>query len=291
MRDAWGARGGSGGTLGWPISDQESVAGGVRQQFQRGVLAIPTGKSAIALSSEIAAYWVAGLHTSTLGSPTGPASALTAGGVTGTLQYFDRGMVLSSTATGTFAVLDGPMRSAWGAQGGSGGSYGWPTGDQVSLSGGYRQDFQRGQIFASGSGTGGAVTGDIFAYWNSGSMATRLGYPTSAATAWTAGGVTGTLQYFEKGLVLSSATTGTHAVFDGPMRDAWGARGGSGGSLGWPTGEQGATDGLSQQFQGGVLTLKTGLSGAIAEYWSTGSNGSKLGERHRRPGVAHRGRG
>lgn len=277
MREAWGSRGGSAGSLGWPTGDQQTVSGGVRQQYQHGLLVIPTGQPAILLSGTIGAYWSTGSNASILGSPTSSATSLTAGGVTGTLQYFDKGMVLSSTATGTFAVLNGAMRSAWGATGGSGGSLGWPIADQVDSASGLRQDFQRGPLFAAASGAGGTMSGTIAAYWAAGTNGERLGAPISSPSPWTAGGVTGTLQYFERGMVLSSTATGTYSVMNGPIRDAWGARGGSGGTLGWPIADQTIAGDLQQQFQGGTLTVKTGMSGDIAAYWSTGSNSARLG--------------
>ena len=106
--------------------DQEPISGGVRQQFQNGFVIAPTGGAGAVLSGEIAAYWGTGSNASRLGSPISSPSAWTAGGISGTLQTFQRGTVLSSTTSGTFAVLDGPVRGAWSAQGGSG-TIGWPT--------------------------------------------------------------------------------------------------------------------------------------------------------------------
>lgn len=278
IRDAWGARGGSGGSLGWPIGDQESVSGGYRQQFQNGLIMVPLRRAAIVVEGAVARYWATGSNSTVLGSPTSAEIALTAGGVSGSVQYFDLGMVLSSNATGTFAVFNGAIRNAWGAQDGTGGPYGWPIGDQQSSADGYRQAFQGGSIFGSGSGAGGALSGDIGTYWNAGSNASRLGFPTGAASRWTAGGTSGTLQYFERGMVLSSASTGTWSVLNGAMRDAWGARGGSGGTLGWPTGDQETVGGdVRQQFQRGSLTVGSGLGGDIAAYVASGSNASLLG--------------
>ncbi len=278
IRTAWGARGGSGGSLGWPTGDPESVDGGTRQQFQNGLLAITPAGAAVVLDGAMATYWRSGSNAEALGSPTTNASAWTAGGVTGTLQYFTRGMVLSSASTGTHAVLSGPIRDLWGVAGGSGGSLGWPVAEQVSSAGGVEQRFQNGTVYATSSGSGGTVTGRIASYWTSGSNKTKLGYPTGSASPWSARGVNGTLQYFERGMVLSSDTTGTHAVLNGPMRDAWGARGGSGGTLGWPTGDQQTVgDELRQDFQGGRLTVRTGVTGPIGDYWATGANAALLG--------------
>ncbi|MGV8970508.1 MAG: hypothetical protein ACOH1J_08660, partial [Microbacteriaceae bacterium] len=278
MRTAWGDRGGSGGALGWPTGDQESVAVGIRQQFQNGLLVVPTGQASVVLAGEIGNYWSGGSRPAVLGSPTASQVAWVAGGVTGSLQYFQRGMVLSSVTTGTFSVLDGPVRDVWGNRGGSGGSLGWPTGDQESISGGVRQQFQGGVVIVPSGGVGAVLAGEIATYWAAGSNASKLGSPTGSPASWVAGGVTGTLQYFQRGMVLSSASTGTFAVLDGPIRNAWGARGGSGGALGWPTGDQeSVSGGVRQQFQGGQLSLDTGLSGEIAAYWGTGSNASRLG--------------
>lgn len=278
MRDAWGSRGGTGGSLGWPIGDLESVSGGVLQQYQHGLIMIPTGKPAIVMTGEIGDYWAAGSNATLLGPPNGSPIAWSASGVSGTLQYFDKGLVMSSTTTGTFAVVDGAVRNVWGAHGGSGGPLGWPVGDQEPSASGYRQVFQHGTVYASSSGAGGTMSGEIATYWSQGANSSRLGYPVTSSSVWAAGGVTGFLQYFERGMVLSSATTGTFSVLNGPMREAWGARGGSGGSVGWPTGDQETVAGeLRQQFQRGVLTISTGVAGDIGAYWSTGANASKLG--------------
>ena len=76
----------------------------------------------------------------------------TAGGVTGSYQVFELGMVMSSTATGTFAVLNGPIRTTWGGAGGSGGSLGWPIADQQTVPEGVQQQFQHGTIVVPTTG-------------------------------------------------------------------------------------------------------------------------------------------
>ena len=129
------------------MGDQESFAGGVRQQFQNGTLTVGT-----LLTGEIAAYWGAATNASRLGTPIAPVVTWSAGGVSGAYQVFERGMVMSSASTGTFAVLDGPIRQAWGAKGGSGGSLGWPTGDQETVSKGIQQQFQHGVVLVPTTG-------------------------------------------------------------------------------------------------------------------------------------------
>jgi uncharacterized protein with LGFP repeats len=279
IRDAWGAQGGTGGSLGWPIGDQATVSGELRQQFQRGTIAIPTSSA----GGAIATYIATGNNAALFGAATGAAQPFTAGGVTGTLQYFAKGMVLSSAATGTYGVQNGAMRNAWGAQGGSGGSLGWPTGDQTTVSGQLRQQFQNGVLTVSSTGSGAVLAGAIATYWSTGSNASLLGAPTGSATPWTAGGITGTLQNFERGSVLSSTTSGTFAVINGPLRNAWSAQGGTTGALGWPTSDQTVvTGGIRQQFVGGALTVTNDgapilLTGAYYTYWSAGANATALG--------------
>jgi len=257
IRTAWGSAGGTGGSLGWPTADQEPISGGVRQQFQNGFVIAPTGGAGAVLSGEIAAYWGTGSNASRLGSPISSPSAWTAGGISGTLQTFQRGTVLSSTTSGTFAVLDGPVRGAWSAQGGSG-TIGWPTGDQTAANGIVSQAFTKGMLRITSDGAVIALVGQYNDYWSAGSNSTLLGVPTAPVVTWTASGVSGSYLVFEKGMVMSSATTGTFGVLNGPIRTTWGGAGGSGGSLGWPTADQQTVSGgVQQQFQHGIVMVPT----------------------------------
>lgn len=280
MRNAWGSLGGSGGSLGWPTGDQEAIPGGVRQQFQYGTLMLVAGQPPTVLVGEIGHYWSSGNNAAKLGASIGAPISITAGGITGSYQNFVNGMVLTSEETGTYSVLHGPIRNLWGSLDGTAGVMGWPVADQVSTPTGAQQEFQHGTIFASPSGVAGAVSGAVGDYWITGNNVARLGYPTGPSQEWTAGGVTGVLQYFQRGMVLSSTTTGTYSVLDGPMRDAWGRHGGSGGPYGWPTGDQYTVGNeVRQQFQHGLLTPTSGSPGnnSIATYLATGSNAARLG--------------
>ena len=236
IRSTWGALGGTGGRLGWPIGELQTVAGVVTQSFQFGTITVSASDVAGILDGPILDYWRSGAHAIVLGAPLGSPSALTSHGVTGAVQNFEHGMVLSSATTGTFAVLHGAVRSEWGARGGTSGALGWPTGDQESrLDGSVRQQFQGGTVTGS---LGPAISGDIGTYWSSGANAVKLGSAIDIASPLMAGGISGVLQNFERGMVLSSPVTGTFAVLNGPVRGAWGALGGTGGALGWPRGDQ-----------------------------------------------------
>jgi hypothetical protein len=256
MRDAWGAAGGSGGSLGWPTGDQEMVAGVLQQRFQHGAVRILSSGESVVVSGAIGTYWLSGSNASNLGNPTGSAAAWSAGGVSGTLQYFERGMVLSSSSTGTFSVLDGAFRDMWSAEGGSAGPMGWPTGDQSQLTDGMRQRFQGGTLTVRNDGTRVALGGAIYRHWASGDYERLLGEPLVSAIEWSASGVLGRYQEFDRGMIMSSSTTGTHAVLQGQIRNIWGAQQGSGGPLGWPVADQvESATGTTQEFQHGIVVV------------------------------------
>lgn len=258
IRTVWGGLGGSGGSLGWPTADQVSVTGvGTSQAFQHGTVIVNTKGVGSASSGAILDYWSAGTRARTLKAPLALPVTWTANGVSGQYQNFEGGMVMSSNSTGTYAVLLGPIRTVWGATGGSGGTLGWPTGDAIGRAdGGVHQQFQKGVAAFSSSGVGGEMTGAIAQYWLGGDHATALGYPVGSPVAWKANGVSGTYQNFENGMVMSSTATGTYAVLMGPVRTLWGANGGSGGSLGWPIGDQEPIDdGIRQRFQNGYVVV------------------------------------
>jgi uncharacterized protein with LGFP repeats len=101
---------------------------------------------ATVVAGQFFAYWTTGTNSSIVGAPTSPEVAWTAGGVTGAYQVFEQAMVLSSEATGTYAVLDGPIRTVWGGLGGSGGVLGWPVSDRQVESESVTQRFQRGSV-------------------------------------------------------------------------------------------------------------------------------------------------
>lgn len=121
-----------------------------------------------------------------------------------------------------------------------------------------RQQFQRGVLNVSGEGVVFSLTGDYYQYWSTGSNASVLGPAVDSLVPWSAGGVTGSYQVFEKGMVMSSSATGTAAVLNGPIRAVWGGEGGSGGTLGWPMADQQTVaEGIRQQFQHGVVIVPT----------------------------------
>lgn len=276
IRTAWGLAGGSAGTYGWPIGDQVENYGVTEQPFQGGVISVGKLTAPGGGSDNAIEFYLSQNPSvkSNLGKALRPAVNWTANGATGVYRDYERGMVLSSDTTGTYTVFHGPMRTVWGSNGGSGGVYGWPIGEQVTITGGVKQPFQHGVIYASNAGVGGGMSGAIETFWNSGQNASRLKFPIGGAIPWNANGVTGSYQNFENGMVMTSTTTGTHSVLHGPVRLLWGSNGGSGGILGWPISEQTTLpDGtIIQEFQNGVIVIRPNgaslyLTGDIGRFW------------------------
>ena len=296
MRDEWGNRGGAGGSLGWPVNAQENVLSGARQRFRGGYLYVPQTGSALVVGGAYAEYWASGSTMNKVGAPVANSVPWTAKGITGSYQDFVKGMVLSSSETGTHAVLNGAMRNEWGSRGGSTGSLGWPTGEQESISGGIRQAFQFGTLsIVNGVATVGTaeepepepVQGPAAIAAYATTNASRLGPALGDPVEFLGNGVSGYYQEFRNAMVLTSTTTSTYAVMHGPIRDEWGQRLGARGALGWPTGEQeSVSGGVRQKFQGGTLSVVNGVASvsgapafdavaAITSYAS--SNSSKVG--------------
>jgi uncharacterized protein with LGFP repeats len=142
---AYQAAGGP-GVLGFPVADQGPVTGGQAAALQAGSIYWSAGTGAHVVRGEaLFAYWGVGAITGVLGFPTADTTAVTGGGLTGTVTAFQNGSIYATATTGARvvrAVVDGPYRTA----GGPGSAYGWPTSSSYPFGGGFRNDFQSGQI-------------------------------------------------------------------------------------------------------------------------------------------------
>lgn len=145
---AYWATGGSAGPLGWPTSgrlDYSENGGGTAQAFQSGSV-YSSIAGAFTVSGAIAnAYWAQQGATGAFGWPASAQAVSTSNGG-GYGQMFQNASLYASPA-GAFAVK-GAIRSAYWANGGSDGSYGWPTSAQTCVSGSSNcsQAFQHGTI-------------------------------------------------------------------------------------------------------------------------------------------------
>lgn len=93
-------------------------------------------------------------------------------------------------------------------------------------------------------------------YYAAGASTSTLGFPVSNEEAGPDGG---RYSKFQSGVIYWTPTTGAHIV-SGPIRGAWEYdNGGAGGPLGYPTSDEHAIAGGSQQdFQHGTITYSGG---------------------------------
>jgi GH25 family lysozyme M1 (1,4-beta-N-acetylmuramidase) len=138
---------GSLGYLGFPTTDETSMAGGIYQNFSG------TGGSSLYWTPAHGAYEVLGqirLHWLALGGASGflgfPLTDESASPIAGArYNLFANGEMLWSAATGPHAV-NGAIRLLWAKLGHEGGRLGLPTTDEFSVPGGRQSNFQHGHI-------------------------------------------------------------------------------------------------------------------------------------------------
>ncbi|WP_126643418.1 FG-GAP-like repeat-containing protein [Embleya hyalina] len=166
IRNKWLTDGGTHGTLGYPVSDENRILDGagtpvgavsVFAGTNEGTGAIawtggPGGTGAHTITGDFYDRWQAGGGArGDLGFPSMEASPTTLK-QPGRYQQFrilhagaDTGSLYWSPTTGAWPVY-GKDRQTWAAQGWEGGPLGFPTGDQYTVAGGHRSDFQGGYI-------------------------------------------------------------------------------------------------------------------------------------------------
>ncbi|TPW75992.1 hypothetical protein [Schumannella soli] len=245
--------------LGSPTSAVQPVgSAGIARAYEKGSVYLRAGAStAYAVSGEIRSrYFANGGATGALGWPT----SVTVSGSTTTVG-FERGAITSPRA-GVSYLVSGAVNTAYVALGGATGSPGPATSEASRISsngGGIGQAFTAASIYQrDGVTTAFPVSGEIRTrYFSGGGAAGALAWPTSQVITSAANGG-GTAQSFTGGSIYQSGS-GAFAV-TGATRDAYWARGGSDGTLGWPTSEMTCTPTLcTQKFQ--KATIQWSLAG------------------------------
>ena len=256
MRDYWFARGGETGSLGWPYSEEmtETVnGGGSGQAFQYGsVYRSAIGGTHIVSGRKLVAYVAVNGERGQLGWPTGD----TVDSGSGSSQTTVAGTLYES-ASGAFAVVDGPLADAWAATGSTGGSLGWPTSPPLQVSangGGVGQAFQGGSIYWTKPAGAFSVTGGVRDfYFSQRGESGPLGWPVAAMSCGSDGSCQ---QAFQGGTVYWSKTLGGRIGLPA-IESVWTAAGGVSGSLGRPTSGllqvSANGGGVGQAFQGGSI--------------------------------------
>ena len=259
IRAAYFAASGGAGWLGWPAGPESCTPEACWQEFQNAWIVSDSAGARIAHPD------IEALHATT-GGDTGPDGRRTSelipipdnGGGFG--QVYANASIYASDA-GAYSV-SGEIRGVYWSHGGSSGWLGWPTSTADCAPAGCEQRFQNGVIFAPAGGVAFATSSTIASvYEANGGMSGSLGHATSGVVAIPQNGG-GTGQSFTVGSIYASPSGGF--AVSGPIRDAYWARSGSAGPLGWPTSAQScdATGVCSQQFQAGTITWSAS-SGAV----------------------------
>ncbi len=143
IRDRWAAWGWENSALGFPVNDETAIRGGAFNHFQGGSIYWSPATDAHVVRGLIRDKWGStGWENGWLGYPVSDEVVLPKGAFT----HFQGGSVYFSPTAGTHTVR-GAIRGAWAAQGWEAGRLGYPTSDEVSLSGGAkRTTFQGGSI-------------------------------------------------------------------------------------------------------------------------------------------------
>jgi uncharacterized protein with LGFP repeats len=268
-----------------------------------GSIVLVTGKNGIVQALELGAITSspsAGTHTISgairtqfnnaggvagyLGWPTSDQTCGTDGSCS---QTFEGGTVYAASDSTTFAIT-GPILDLYKTLGGAGGKFGQPTGNSsyvASNGGGYVQGFMNGAITWTQNTGAFALSGDIRSAFNDrGGLSGRLGWPVSSQNSFSVNGG-GAVQAFQGGALTWTTATGVIEL-SGAIRDAYNARGGITGDLGWPTtptngiGANGG--GIVQGFQFGAIAKSPSgtfaVQGDIRKVFNTaGGLGGSLG--------------
>lgn len=244
------------GALSWPTADavtSDASGGGSRQSFRKGVLAATPAGSALVTGAVLAKWRQRGLEASSMGWPTGEAATVKAHGVTGTVQRFQRGAVL--TPAGTVFTVTGDLWRTYLHHRGPAGSLGWPRAvatRSAANGGGWSQRFTGGTIYWSAASGAHAMAGpELQLYNRRGGTSGTLGWPGTRTRDRAGDG--GWVTPFTNGRVYTSKS-GTFAVL-GDILQRYLAKKGPEGALGWPRSAATTSEGVTTQlFEHGRIT-------------------------------------
>jgi uncharacterized protein with LGFP repeats len=242
--------GGASGELGAPIATATTYAdGGVSQRFTNYWVYWSPSSGVWRTTGSIGAHHVSlGGPEGALGYPSGTYQHHADGGRS---QKFENGTLFWSAAGGLHFTT-GVIRTEHDALGGAQGTLGYPTGPYKVVGVGRTQSFQNGTLLWSASSGSYYITGAIGAAYQTGGGATgALGFPTSK---YGAAPNNGRSQSFQNGTYYWSGATGT-AYMLAAVDKAYAAKGGVGGSYGYPVGNTTAYagSGFGQNLKSGAI--------------------------------------
>ncbi|WKD59983.1 alpha/beta hydrolase-fold protein [Corynebacterium caspium] len=140
----WGTANYERGDLGYPVADAKEIAGGLVQEFERGLITRkPDGSNAWVRGAIAAKYRELNTATSPLGFPTSDEKLINGGA----FQQFEHGNIYWSAKTGAQVVMYGDIFNTWGTHKWEQGEFGYPTKDTATIpAGGLVQEFEHGTI-------------------------------------------------------------------------------------------------------------------------------------------------
>jgi uncharacterized protein with LGFP repeats len=239
--------GGPKGYLGVTVGAPFPIPGGWAQAFTLGEIYWSSATGARGLNGAIIQHFRSlGGTSGVLGFPT--TDVIPNGDNRGWHADFQNGSIYWSATTGAH-MLNGAFKPLWISAGGLGGYLGYPTDDPVHTSDGvgWTQTFERGQMwYHDGVGAHWLNAAMWSHYLSLGSTAGPLGYPTSNPTLTSNG--RGWYASCQAGSLYWSAMTNAHAVY-GPIYQAYAARRGPVGRLGFPVSDQYAWHGAGGNYQ------------------------------------------
>lgn len=261
---AFVAQGGPAGVLGWPVEPQRCVSTNCEQRFDFGVLAQNPNGAFVAITGAIGGrYSQLGGLSSTWGKPVAAVASVDGGGYgAGHVQQFVKGYVYSRTGQVTFVKAE--LHSAFQALGGVR-EVGFPLNATTITGSTAYQRFESGWIFAGVNSHSGRLLPQAHATtWSAiGGPASYLGLMTLPIQSVNDGqGTLGTVATYSGGATVSFSE-GTFA-YPNAMRTKYLAKGGIGGSLGWPVSNATLNNYMwTQEYENG--TLRTSIRPTVVK--------------------------
>jgi uncharacterized protein with LGFP repeats len=174
--DVWEFNGRETGVLGYPTTGRVALPNHAWiQLFHNGAIVDSLDTYTQVVWGKRYDIWKAnGRETGVLGFPTGGRVALSGGAW---IQLFQDGAIVDSRHTST-QVVSGVFWTAWRAAGREPGLLGFPTTGRVSVDRGSSQKFDKGGLWALGTGPARRVYGGVLTKWGAaGGTGGRYGFP------------------------------------------------------------------------------------------------------------------
>jgi uncharacterized protein with LGFP repeats len=235
-------------TRGFPTSDQLAVTGGLAVYFGKARIYWSSATGARLLNGAILEKYLALGGPSRSGLPTSDVTVVTGGWYA---RFTGGRSIYYSSGTGAHLVKGGILAKYLAAGGPA--ARGFPTTDEIAVTGGLATYFGKARIYWSSTTGARLVNGAILTKYLATGGPVRYGLPTTDVTAVTGGWYS----HFTGGRsIFYSGPTGAHLVYGG-IRNRYASMGYQRSCLGFPTTDEYAiTDGRRSRFAQGSITYR-----------------------------------